>query len=250
MNIFNIKIEFDRGKCQKAFEDCIKEKQKGYVCVVDFNVLTITQQDPEYRKIVYGSYLNVCDGSTIATMANLIYGTNYRVFTGPEIFEGLIERAEIKQLLLGNTEEKYNKIKDKLQSKGVDSSHLMHLLVPFAKVEDFNYVNIAEQIKTFNPDVIWVSLGAPKQERFMNRLLPYIDKGLMFGIGAAFNFYVGEIRQPKFQIGALRFVWVDRIIHEPKKQFGRIRLAMKAYPKLFMAEWRKKRKDSKNTKKQ
>lgn len=248
MDIFNIKIEFDSNACREAIDRCIDENGKGYICVVDFNVLTITQQDPEYRNIVYGSYLNVCDGSTIAAMANFIYGTNYRVYTGPQIFEGMVERKNVKQLLLGNTEETYNKIKNELKNRGIDSSHLMYMPVPFASVDEFDYPTIAEQIKEMNPNVIWVSLGAPKQERFMNRLLPYLDKGLMFGIGAAFNFYVGEIRQPKFHIGALRFIWVDRIIHEPKKQFGRIRLAMKAYPILFVDELRKKRKLKKKQK--
>ncbi len=39
------------------------------------------------------------------------------------------------------------------------------------------------------PDIIWVSLGAPKQEKFMNLLLPYLNKGVMFGFGAIFNVY-------------------------------------------------------------
>ena len=108
--------------------------------------------------------------------------------------------------------------------------------VPFATVDQFDYKGIAEELKAVDPDIVWVSLGAPKQEQFMERLLPYIDRGLLFGIGAAFNFYVGDIRQPKFHIGAFRFIWLDRIFREPKKQLSRIWGALTVYPKLYRKE--------------
>ena len=62
---------------------------------------------------------------------------------------------------------------------------------PFLNVEDFDYLKISKLINQNKPDIIWIGLGAPKQEIFMSKLLPHIDSGLMIGVGAAFNFYSG-----------------------------------------------------------
>ena len=102
--------------------------------------------------------------------------------------------------------------------------------------DGLEYKDIAETIKTSDPDIIWVSLGAPKQEIFMARILPFLDRGLMLGIGAAFNFFVGDIAQPKLRIGAMRFNWLVRIFKEPKKQLRRVWNIMKVYPSLYRLE--------------
>lgn len=239
MDIFNIKIEFDHDDFRKTIEDCAKRKGKGYVCVVDANVLTMAHDNLEYREIVKNSYVNTCDGSSLATMANRIYGTNYRAFNGPDVFAEYVERGNIKQLLLGNTEDKFNQIKEKLAAAGKDSSHLTYMSLPFATIDEFDYESIAKAINGLKPDFIWVSLGAPKQENFMLRVLPYLDQGLLFGIGAAFNFYVGDIEQPKFHIGSFRFIWLDRIFREPKKQLKRLCQVLLKYPAIYREEKKK-----------
>lgn len=239
MDIFNIKLEFNHDVFRQGIEKCVKNKDKGYVCVVDANVLTMVHTNLEYREIVKNSYINTCDGGSIASMANVLYGTNYKAYSGPELFTDYIGRSDIKQLLLGNTQEKYNQIVSKLEENCLDSTHLTYMPLPFASIDEFDYENIAQSINAINPDFIWVSLGAPKQENFMYRILPYLNQGLMFGIGAAFNFYVGDIVQPKFHIGSFRFVWLDRLFREPKKQFKRTIETLSNYYFIYNEERKK-----------
>jgi len=241
MYIFNITLEFDHNVFRKAVEQSVAEKGKGYVCVVDGNVLTMAQENQSYREIVNNAYINTCDGSSIAAMCNRIYGTNYTAFTGPHLFSEYIEKKEYIQLLLGNTEKCFNQIKVKLKEKGKTSDHLSYMPVPFAGIDEFDFKSIGDQINNINPDLIWVSLGAPKQEMFCARLLKYIDRGLLFGIGAAFNFYVGESNDPSFHIGALRFVWLDRLFREPKKQIKRVWTTIKVFPAMYFQEVKRKR---------
>ena len=239
MDIFNIKLEFNHDVFRQEIENYVKDKGKGYVCVVDANVLTMAHTNIAYREIVKNSYINTCDGGSIASMANVLYGTNFKAYSGPELFSDYIGRSDIKQLLLGNTQEKYNQIKSKLIENGLETTHLTYMSLPFASIDEFDYKNIAQSINAINPDFIWVSLGAPKQENFMYRILPYLNQGLMFGIGAAFNFYVGDIVQPKFHIGSFRFVWLDRLFREPKKQFRRTIETLSNYYFIYNEERKK-----------
>ena len=236
MKVFDFYIEFDRSTLHKVIESRAKGGKKGYVCFADANVLSMARLDEEYLQILQNAMINSCDGGSIATIVNKIHHTNVRAYNGPDLFEHYIDKAGFKQLLLGNTEDKFLEIVAELKRRGFSSNHISHLDVPFAKVEDFDYQDIADKINALNPDFIWVSLGAPKQERFMAKLLPYINRGVIFGIGAAFNFYVGDIIQPKFHIGAFRFIWLDRIYREPKKQLRRVWKILKVLPLLYWDE--------------
>lgn len=236
MTVFDIDIEFDRKSLWDKIKGCIESNGKGYVCFADANVLSIARKDKAYLKVLKGALVNSCDGGSIATIVNRIHGTNVMAYNGPDLFEDYIKKTDYKQLLLGNTEEMYRKIEEELHRRGQSSEHISHLPVPFAKVEEFDYKDIAARVNEVNPDVIWVSLGAPKQERFMSMILPYINRGVMFGIGAAFNFYIGMIKQPSFRIGAFRFIWIDRIFREPKKQLKRVWKILRAMPMLYWDE--------------
>lgn len=239
MDVFNIHIEFDSQVFRNTVEKHIREKEKAYVCVVDGNVLSIAQKDLIYREIVKNATVNTCDGSSIAKMVNKIYGTDYRAYNGPELFEYYIERP-YKHVLVGNTAAKVEQIKTKVAEKGLDLD-MTHVDVPFVPVDQFDYPEIAKQINELKPDIVWVSLGAPKQETFISNIFPYIEQGVLFGIGAAFNFYTGDLHNNKKEIGGLRFIWLERIFKEPKKQLKRVFLTLSTYPMIYFEEVRRKK---------
>jgi len=224
---FNISLEFNHSNLRKTIEDTIENREKGYVCIVDANVLTIAQNNKTYCNILNQSIVNSCDGSSIAMLAGFVHKKKFRAWNGPDIFDYYIEKG-FRQLLLGSNEETSNGIKDTLKRKGIDSSHISVLPLPYKGVNDFDYLEIAKKV--------YVSLGAPKQELFMDKLLPHISKGVMFGIGAAFNFYIGKIALPSVKVGALKFIWISRIFSEPKKQLSRIVPYIKLMPKLYWNE--------------
>ncbi len=220
MDVFNIHIEFDSEVFKSTVEKYIADKKKAYVCVVDANVITMAQKNLNYRNIIRNAKINTCDGSSIAKMVNRIYGTNYHAYNGPEVFEYYIERP-YKHLLVGNTKAKVEQIKNFVKQKGIDVN-LQHLDVPFVPVDQFDYEGLAKQINEIKPDIVWISLGAPKQEQFISRIFPLVGQGVFFGIGAAFNFYTGDLHNNKKEIGGIRLIWLERVIKEPKKQLRRV----------------------------
>lgn len=237
---FNIFFEFNHNNFYNTIEETIHLSGKGYVCVVDANVLTIAQRNLSYRKIINNSLINSCDGSSIALIAGWIYHEKYRALNGPEIFEYYIEK-NFKHILLGSSTRTTDQIKKVLKQKNLDVANIQTIPLPFMSIEDFDYKSIAKEINKLKPEIVWVSLGAPKQELFMSNILPLLDKGVMFGIGAAFNFYVGELNAPRFKIGNLSFIWLNRLINEPKKLIRRLIPYLLIMPRLYMEEKRKKR---------
>ena len=81
----------------------------------------------------------------------------------------------------------------------------------------------------------------------MSKLLPFLNQGVMFGIGAAFNYYAGILNEPKFKIGTIRFIWLVRLFEEPKKQWRRCWNFITVIPTL-MKEEKKRKKDEEGKK--
>jgi N-acetylglucosaminyldiphosphoundecaprenol N-acetyl-beta-D-mannosaminyltransferase len=236
---FNVNLEFDHSSIREVVNHAIALNEPGYVCIVDANVLTIAQKNANYRNLLNQSIVNSCDGSSIAMLASLILKERKRAWNGPEIFNYYV-KTSYRQLLLGSTDQILAEIKEKLGKDGFCDSHISVMPLPFTSIENFDYKEISRLINQINPDIIWVSLGAPKQEFFMKKLEPYLLRGVMFGIGAAFNFYIGKIGMPNFRIGPLRFIWICRIWTEPRKQLMRLVPYLKIIPRLYFTEKKKR----------
>ena len=80
------------------------------------------------------------------------------------------------------------------------------LELPYMSVEEFDYANIAKEIETDEADIIWIALGAPKQEYFMDRLKPHLKRGVMIAVGAVFKFYSG-VEARRAQSGSSNGTW-------------------------------------------
>lgn len=95
-----------------------------------------------------------------------------------------------KQVIIGNTEPIVQMVREKLRRKVLTISTSPTCRCLFCKVEEFDYKGIAEELNREKYDIIWVSLGNPKQEIFMRNIEPLLKQGVMFGIGAALNFWM------------------------------------------------------------
>ena len=114
--------------------------------------------------------------------------------------------------------------------------------LPFRSVEAFDYPAIARLIEEDGADVIWIALGAPKQDYFMTLLKPHLKRGVMIGVGAAFNFYSGsgERRAPDWMV-RMHLEFVYRICQSPKKQLLRCKGILTTLPGMLWGEWRRKK---------
>lgn len=239
MRIFDFDIEFDHNELRRKIESSSNRNTKGYICVVDGPSLARSYKNAAFLNLLQQSYANTCDGGSVAFMANSITKQNLKAFTGPEIFAEYIANPRFRQVLLGNTEEKYKLVKEKVSQIVDNTDYMCHVPLPFASIDEFDYEGIARMIDSIDADIIWVSLGAPKQEFFMQRLLPHLNHGIMLGVGAAFSFYLNELKDYKFRLGEIRMNWILRLLTEPKKQFRRVGSMMLCYPSIYYKEKRK-----------
>jgi len=252
---FNINYELNPA----AVLDCIDQsahapqiqstgEKAQYVCVADGNILQMVHWDLEYRAVVNGAVFSICDSSWVPLFLKWIYGIRVPQYCGSRIFHDILSLKKYRMYFIGASQNILDALKRQLASNYDERIIDMQFVeLPFCGVDDFDYESIARDINHDNPDIIWVALGAPKQEIFMSRLKPYLDRGVMIAVGAAFKFYsgVGEKRAPDW-IVKCHLEFVCRLISDPKKQFQRCWSILTALPAILSCEIGRKQKNSDN----
>jgi N-acetylglucosaminyldiphosphoundecaprenol N-acetyl-beta-D-mannosaminyltransferase len=240
---FNVRLEFDKRIVDEVIQNAIAQGTAGYVCFIESNNLTVANRNPEFLAVVNKALINTCDGSNLAKLSGFLHRKPLSPYIGADLFQKYIHMCKYRQYFLGNTQEVLDGLKNNVSKTDPKIRNMHFETLPFCHVEDFGYPAIADKINADNPDIIWVSLGAPKQEFFMNRLLPYLKRGVMFGIGATFNFNAGTgnvRRAPRWMLAA-NLEWLYRACEEPRKNIPRYYHFLRALPHLIREEKKKLR---------
>lgn len=242
---FDIRYEFDVPAVHYAIEKQMQYGKPDYICVADGNILTMVHNDNEYRKVINGGMFSICDSSWVPKFIKWIYGHNYRHYCGSDIFIDIVRSRKYRMMFLGTKQKVLDALCKNLTNENPDVKNMTFKELPFCSVDKFDYKGIAEMVNNDGAEIIWVALGAPKQEIFMNRLKPYLDKGVMIAIGAAFNFYSGLSDAPQrcpAWMRKLHLEFVHRIFKEPKKQIKRCWNIIKTLPQILYKEYKIKQK--------
>ena len=92
---------------------------------------------------------------------------------------------------------------------------------PFRELTPREETELVSTISALRPDMVWVGISTPRQERFMQRMLPLLDTTLMFGVGAAFDFHTGRIQDCPDWVKRAGLQWLDRLMQDPKHLWRR-----------------------------
>lgn len=239
---FNITYEFHQPSVHAAISARLAEPGADYICVADGVILNNANRNPDYLKVVNGGMFSICDSSYVPLYIKWIYGKQYEQYCGSQIFMDIVRLRKYRMIFMGTSQPTLNGLRNNLSKENPDVVDMQFVELPYKAVEEFDYEGIARMIEVDGADIIWVALGAPKQEIFMNRLKPYLKHGVMIAVGAAFKFYSGleEKRAPEWMLKAhLEFVY--RILRDPKKQLKRCGWIVVTLPGLLYAEWKRKR---------
>lgn len=219
---FSITFETDKSAIWSCIADRIDSHIPGYLVVCDGNIMSMVQRDKEYRDVVDNAMFAIMDSAWIPLFVRMKYGDSCTQYCGSDIFKDITEMKKYRQYYLGSTLEVLEGLKGRMSLIDENISKMKFEPLPFCSVDDFDYFGIASKINADSPDIVWLSLGAPKQEQFAMKLLPYLDRGVIIPIGAVFNFRSGiSIRRAPRWMVKCRLEFVFRLFFEPRKQIKR-----------------------------
>lgn len=237
---FDIRYEFDKELVWDGIDRQIASGKPGYICVADGVVVNHVQHNPDYRQTVDHGMFAICDSGWVPMYLHWIYGIRRPQYCGPMIFKDIVSQGKYRMIFLGTDTRTLEALRYRLAQLNPAVMGMVFFELPFRSVDEFDYPAIARMIEADGASIIWIALGAPKQDFFMRRLQPYLKSGVMIGVGAAFNFYSGiERRAPEWVI-RMHLEFVYRILQHPKKQLVRCMGIVSSLPGLLLGEWRRK----------
>lgn len=239
MILKNKKFHFDYIELIDVIDNCLNNDSKGYICAVNANVLINCYKNNEYNEIVDSSLLNICDGVNVRRLNNILGLETIQNYPAPDFFLRVIGEQHYRNFFLGGSPEISSSLFDYLNKNYPNINKENFYSPPFLDVDDFDYKEIAYRVNRTMPDIIWVGLGAPKQELFMHKLLPYIDRGIMIGVGAVFNFYSGKesLKRAPYLFRKYNLEWLYRALQEPKRIVPRQIRSAYYLPQIFFSDF-------------
>lgn len=238
---FNIRYEFDRKKIHDSIAERLTLPGSDYICVADGVIMNTANRRQKYLDVINGGLLTICDSSYVPMYIRMIHGKKYEQYCGSDIFVDIVGSRRYRMIFLGTQQEILDGLRSELAKINPDVMDMTFSELPFLDVPDFDYPAIARMIEEDGADIVWIALGAPKQEYFMAHLKPHLGHGVMIAVGAAFKFFsgVGVQRAPDWMVRH-HLEFLHRIGKEPNKQLRRCYHIVRTLPSLLLEEWKSK----------
>ncbi len=200
--------------------------EKFYVCVPNAFVAVQANHDPELLNIINNAHIVIPDGMPLVWYSKTFKSKLPARIDGFKFFYEFSKLANQKgysyYFLGAESEDILIRIKERLDKefKNIEVKGLY--CPPF--MENFsNEVNdlIVEKINRAKPDILWVGLSAPKQEKWIYENFGKLDIKMAAGIGAVFNFYSGAVKRAPIWMQRVGLEWLFRAFSEPKRLLGK-----------------------------
>ena len=178
----------------------------------------IAERDKAFKNALLASDILLPDGIGIVAAAKLLKDKTIKKIAGADVHVHLLRKLNEtggKCFYLGSTAETLAGIKNRLALE-FPNVQVDTYAPPFkSKFTDAENAAIVSRINTFKPDVLFVGMTAPKQEKWSHDNKDQLDVNVICSIGAVFDFYSGMIKRPsRFWIN-MGLEWLIRLIREP-----------------------------------
>jgi N-acetylglucosaminyldiphosphoundecaprenol N-acetyl-beta-D-mannosaminyltransferase len=215
----------DYEGAMNAMDAMIELGEREYVCALAVHGTMIAREDPEMGAAVAGSSLVLPDGMPLVWAMNALgEAMDDRVY-GPELFRRYTarcaERGHRVWLHGGRDPETLERLMAGLRSRHEGLEIVGGYSPPFRAPSPEEESELAARINAARPDVVWVGIGAPKQEKWMARMRPLLEAPVLGGVGAAFDFESGLVVEAPMWVQRHGLEWLYRLAREPRRLWSR-----------------------------
>ena len=197
------------------------EKLSKQISLCDANVLVSSKRDKIFQNLLQNkTYLNLADGMPAVWIGKLKGAKKINRCYGPDVFEYVVRNSikeGYKHYFTGGKDGVADLLSDYCSSTFGKGSIVGTHCPPFSEISEVGIKNIAKKINETEADIVWVGISSPKQDLYASRLSKCLRVHFIFTVGAAFDFFTGNIRQAPRYIQRSGFEWLFRLFLEPKR---------------------------------
>jgi N-acetylglucosaminyldiphosphoundecaprenol N-acetyl-beta-D-mannosaminyltransferase len=198
----------------------IQGGSKGYVCVTGVHGIMEAQSDPALREILSRAYLCVPDGMPTVWVGKLQGHHDMRRVYGPDYMIEMCRRSLLRgyrHFLYGGAPGVGEKLKMSLEARIPWLQIVGTYTPPSGPLTPAQENELMAMVARQKPDIFWVGLSTPKQDRFMSQYIGRLDVKLMAGVGAAFDLHAGLRGDAPNWMKHCGLQWLHRLLQEPRR---------------------------------
>ena len=238
--VLGIKVnKITSKKVLDKIEDFLVSGKQNYIVTLNSEILLKAQKDEEYFHILNNANLFITDGTGLK-LVSLATGNNLERIPGANLTEKILQIAEEKKLKVavlnwsGGLSKKED-LERALIKKYPDLEFVIENIE--RNFADFIKTKSLARLREFKPNILFVTLGAPYQEKFIYHNLSKIPSvKLALGVGGSFDFISGKIKRAPLIFQKLGLEWSWRLVMQPKR-WKRIYNAVIVFPSKFI-KWK------------
>ena len=210
-------------KATKYLTDNLEALRGEYICIANVHTTVMAFRNEDYRNVQNSAAMALADGKPLSIVSKKRGYIEAERVPGPDLMPNIFEVSKdrgYRHFFYGSSEETLRKLESNLHERYPYLNIVGMYSPPFRALTDEEDEEIIKIINESAPDFIWVALGAPKQEIWMYNHKGKV-KGIMLGVGAAFDFEAGTVKRAPKWMQEMCLEWLHRLLQDPKRLFVR-----------------------------
>jgi N-acetylglucosaminyldiphosphoundecaprenol N-acetyl-beta-D-mannosaminyltransferase len=208
----------DRWGAVELIEKSIRKgNSRNYILAVNAEKINSLQYDPILRDVFDNAALLLPDGIGTVLAVNFLYGLRIQRVPSADLMQHICRQAAKKgyRVFIYGAKEEVNKRAVEKLSHTYPEINIVGRSHGYISEEKMN--DLVSKINDSQADILFVSLGSPKQERWIQKYLPSLDVKICQGIGGTLDVISGNTKRAPSRLQKLGLEFVYRLIHEPKR---------------------------------
>jgi len=207
-----------------SIDESIRAGERKYVCTIDVHALVESQFESEVRDIYRKAAIAAPDGMPLVW---LLHHNGYHAadrICGPDLMPAVFRQSQQRghrHFLYGSSEETLISLEQQLNTKFPGAKIVGHYSPPFRQLSPEEEHEVDLILNAADPDIIWVGLGAPKQDRWMAAHRRTLNAPMLIGVGGAFDMIAGKVKRAPRLIQRTGCEWIFRLAQEPRRLSAR-----------------------------
>lgn len=225
LNVLGVGISaLNMGTALAQLESWIKAGQRQYVCICNVHSIMECRRSERVRQVFNRAGMVTPDGMPLVWLlrragyrdAGRVYGPDLMLAAMPA-FRANGTRHYFHGGVSGVADRLATMLRERFPGVEIAGTSTP----AFGRVEDLCTAEIAERINAARPDIVWVGMSSPKQDLWMACMRPKLQAPVLIGVGAAFDFHVGRVKQAPRWMMRSGLEWLFRLTQEPRRLWRR-----------------------------
>lgn len=223
-NVLGVGVSaIDMDQALAEIDGWIARGERRYVCVCPVHSIMECRRSEEVRRIFNAAGMVTPDGMPLVWVGRTSGHPHVRRVYGPDLMLAVIEHSlgKWRHFFYGGGEGVASRLTERLQQRLPGLVVAGTYTPPFAPLAQLCTADTAKLINDARPDIAWVGISSPKQDRWMACMRPQLDAPVIIGVGAAFDFHSGTVRQAPRWMQSSGLEWAFRLATDPARLWRR-----------------------------